>query len=389
MKFLCVFAVAFGLCQSAVAATYSIWNAASVPTVQSAADTLSVELGLRFRSTITGKVTGVRFYKGSANKGTHTGSLWSSAGARLAGGTFTNETAAGWQTLMFGQPVQIAANTVYTVSYHAPRGRYAGDHNYFNAPLVSGPLTALNGVYRYGPRAFPSQVYKNTNYWTDVIFVTDDTPPPPGGQVPLGYTLEWSDEFDTLSLGTRWAHYWTGFNVRQLSGNGDKAFKMRDEEAFNGGPTAGQALREIGLWGDRSRYLHEIVNGQLVLRGYPSPPALRISIWQQPFVASMISGQGTFARRYGYWETKVRFNTVSKGHHFAIWLLPSDNSWPPEIDMVEVVGQDQDKFHFCSHGAGAACVVKHLEPGVNISSDWHTFGFQWTPSAINGSSTAR
>ena len=50
------------------------------------------------RPTVSGTVTGVRFYKAAANTGTHIGSLWSATGTQLASATFTNETASGWQT---------------------------------------------------------------------------------------------------------------------------------------------------------------------------------------------------------------------------------------------------------------------------------------------------
>ncbi len=58
---------------------------------------MPVELGVKFRADQDGFVTGIRFYKGSGNTGTHTGSLWSSSGTRLATVTFTGETGTGWQ----------------------------------------------------------------------------------------------------------------------------------------------------------------------------------------------------------------------------------------------------------------------------------------------------
>ena len=70
---------------------------------------------MKFQSSVAGWVAGVRFYKGSGNNGTHTGSLWSASGTLLATGTFTNETASGWQSLQFTNPVQISANTTYVV----------------------------------------------------------------------------------------------------------------------------------------------------------------------------------------------------------------------------------------------------------------------------------
>ena len=51
----------------------------------------AVELGVKFQSSATGTVSGIRFYKSSQDTGTHTGELWSSTGTKLATATFTNE----------------------------------------------------------------------------------------------------------------------------------------------------------------------------------------------------------------------------------------------------------------------------------------------------------
>jgi len=45
-----------------------------------------------FKSDVNGYITGIRFYKGVNNTGTHLGHLWSSAGTLLASATFTGET---------------------------------------------------------------------------------------------------------------------------------------------------------------------------------------------------------------------------------------------------------------------------------------------------------
>jgi len=65
----------------------SLWNATTIPTVVSSSDASAVELGLKFTSDVGGYVTGVRFYKGSTNTGTHLGSLWTGNGALLASAT--------------------------------------------------------------------------------------------------------------------------------------------------------------------------------------------------------------------------------------------------------------------------------------------------------------
>src|SRR5262249_43755033 len=71
--------------------TATIGGSGAPPAVESASDSGQVELGVKFRSDIGGYVTGVRFYKGAGNTGTHVGHLWTSAGTLLAAATFTGE----------------------------------------------------------------------------------------------------------------------------------------------------------------------------------------------------------------------------------------------------------------------------------------------------------
>jgi hypothetical protein len=158
----------------------SIWPSSATPEVASESDTSPFELGVKFRSDVAGYITGIRFYKGSGNTGTHIGHLWTAAGASLGAVTFTGESATGWQQATFATPVPIAAGTTYVVSYYAPVGRYAADESFFAAGGVDRPpLHALtngqdgpNGVYRYGTGGgFPTLTWLSSNYWVDVTFV--------------------------------------------------------------------------------------------------------------------------------------------------------------------------------------------------------------------------
>ena len=82
-------------------------------------------LGVKFTADVAGSVTGVRFYKAAANTGTHVGALWSADRQLLAQGTFSGESASGWQTVTFATPVPITAGTTYVASYLAPNGHYS------------------------------------------------------------------------------------------------------------------------------------------------------------------------------------------------------------------------------------------------------------------------
>ena len=94
----------------------SIWSVSDTPANPSENDPNAVELGVKFRSDVDGFVTGIRFYKGTANTGTHIGNLWSIDGTQLATATFSGESASGWQQVDFSSPVPITANTVYVAS---------------------------------------------------------------------------------------------------------------------------------------------------------------------------------------------------------------------------------------------------------------------------------
>ena len=147
-------------------------------------DGQALELGVKFRSSLAGFVTGIRFYKTTGNSGTHTGELYSSTGTRLAQAVFSGETATGWQTVAFASPVAIAAGTTYIAAYHSSAGYYTSTNNYFTTAVVNSPLTALadgtdgsNGVYIYSANpAYPVNSYQKGNYWVDVVFSSSITP---------------------------------------------------------------------------------------------------------------------------------------------------------------------------------------------------------------------
>ena len=160
----------------------SLFSASSAPSAFATADSAAIELGVKFRADVDGAVTGVRFYKGATNTGTHVGTLWSMTGVMLAQVTFAGETASGWQQATFSTPVSITAGTFYVVSYHTNVGQYGYTADTFltawvdNAPLHaprsgSSGGTGGNGVYQYGGVAFPTLTSNAANYWVDVLFV--------------------------------------------------------------------------------------------------------------------------------------------------------------------------------------------------------------------------
>ncbi len=152
---------------------------ADAPAVGSVSnDGSGIEVGLKFRTTVDGYVTGVRFWKNAGDFGTYTGHLWSGAGTLLAEGPFAIDTTAGWKQAVFGTPVAIMAGQFYVASSHNPAGWYSETHPYFANAFVHAPLQVLadgehgpNGIFAYSAiPVFPNQSFLATNYWVDVVF---------------------------------------------------------------------------------------------------------------------------------------------------------------------------------------------------------------------------
>ena len=118
-----------------------------VPANPASTDTSAVELGMRFRPQGDGYVSGVRFYKGSGNTGTHVGSLWSTTGELLARATFSSETATGWQSVQFGTAVPVTGGQTYVVSYTAPNGHYAYQSAAFQDRALDRPPLQVAGGF--------------------------------------------------------------------------------------------------------------------------------------------------------------------------------------------------------------------------------------------------
>src|SRR5919197_1060156 len=212
----------------------TIWGASATPATTDSGDAGSYELGVRFRADVDGFVTGVRFYKATANTGTHTGRLWTNTGTLLASATFSNESSNGWQQVSFSNPVAISANTTYVVSYSDLNGHFSLDRPAFGTSGVDNPplhalrdgLDGANGIYATSPGFFPTSTSSSSNYWVDVVFNNqtgpDTTPPtvtavaPPSSAtgVPTGTTVtaQFSEGMDTSTI--------TGSTFRLRDGSG-------------------------------------------------------------------------------------------------------------------------------------------------------------------------
>jgi hypothetical protein len=214
----------------------TVWPDVAPSSATDADDTAANNIGVQFKASENGTISGVRFYKEPDDTGTHTGTLWTAGGTQLATGTFTSEPTQGWAELDFSTPVSITAGTTYVASYQTPTGHYALTTNGFSSPVTNGPLTAVNGVYAYGSGlTFPTNTYSNSNFWVDVVFSASSGGPAPTvtGSTPVtGSSSNPVATDPTVTFSETVVPSSVSFTVKDSSGN-----SVAGSTSFNSGDT--------------------------------------------------------------------------------------------------------------------------------------------------------
>lgn len=80
----------------------------------------------------------------------------------------------------------------------------------------------------------------------------------------------------------------------------------------------------------------------------------------------------------------------------AFWMLPPGGAWPPELDVMEVLGRDPSVAYMTAHWGASAAAHQQAEfrsAGRDLSAGWHTYTMQWDSAAViwylDGVETAR
>jgi beta-glucanase (GH16 family) len=100
--------------------------------------------------------------------------------------------------------------------------------------------------------------------------------------------------------------------------------------------------------------------------------------------AGAVTSAEGFSQRYGHFEIKAKM-PVGPGTWPAFWLLASDNSWPPEIDVFENLGRYPTQPHmgyFWALANGAATSASTYASTPNLSAAYHVYAVDWRPEAI-------
>lgn len=179
-------------------------------------------------------------------------------------------------------------------------------------------------------------------------------------------SLAFSDNFQTFRPWTGRSGVW-----RTTFGDGSQFDRDRRRLPNNG---------EFELYADdavRGDNPFTVSKGGFAMRATPTPIAVRAAAENYPYVSGLITTQPSFSQTYGYFEMRAEL-PQGKGLWPAFWMLPRDQSWPPEIDVVESVG-DPSHVYMTAHSkvAKAEPIEAHVTPNA-----FHAFAVSWDPQHI-------
>lgn len=105
---------------------------------------------------------------------------------------------------------------------------------------------------------------------------------------------------------------------------------------------------------------------------------------ERAFTSGMMTTYKKFSQEFGRFEIRCRV-PKGKGMWPAFWLLPEPIGWPPEIDVLEILGHEPAKLHMTHHFRDEQ--RQHRSHGSSwngpdFSADFHEFAVEWSPQAI-------
>ncbi|MBI3879649.1 MAG: glycoside hydrolase family 16 protein [Verrucomicrobia bacterium] len=101
------------------------------------------------------------------------------------------------------------------------------------------------------------------------------------------------------------------------------------------------------------------------------------------YTSGMMTTYRKFEQQFGRFEIRAR---VPRGNGMwpAIWLLPAPLGWPPEIDVMEVLGHETAKLYTTHHWAqdGYKQADTGITMGPDLAGDFHVFAIEWDAAKI-------
>ena len=136
-----------------------------------------------------------------------------------------------------------------------------------------------------------------------------------------------------------------------------------------------------GLYNNEQQYYHPshvtVANGELTLTSTNQARGGR------NYTSGKIESRDRQYWLYGRFEMRAKL-PGTQALWPAFWLLPQNNTWPPEIDIMELLGHQPTIAYGTNHwpSAGGPQNQNSPFPGPNFTTTYNTFSCEWWPGRI-------
>jgi beta-glucanase (GH16 family) len=193
------------------------------------------------------------------------------------------------------------------------------------------------------------------------------------------YLQTFADDFDALSLDLedgqskgvwRTNFGYGGVDSRTLTNN--RELQVYSDRLFSGTGTTSLKIDPFRL-----------ADGKLEIVAEPLKEDLRQFAWGRSYTSGLLTTKASFSQIYGLFEIRAKL-PKGKGLWPAFWLLPENRAWPPEIDVLEVLGDNTKKLYVSWHSNAGG---KHTSDSKTIevpdmSEDFHTYSVVWEKDTL-------
>lgn len=164
-----------------------------------------------------------------------------------------------------------------------------------------------------------------------------------------------------------------------------------DEFNNDGPPDASKWGYDLGAggWGNGElQYYTNRSENAVVQSGTLKIKLIKENFSGSPYTSARLLSKNKYAFTYGKVEARAKL-PLGRGTWPAIWMLGSNIntvSWPAcgEIDIVEHVGNDQDRIygtlHYPGRFGGSADGSSKIIP--NVSTEFHIYSLEWSATSI-------
>ena len=202
-----------------------------------------------------------------------------------------------------------------------------------------------------------------------------------------GMAMSFDEEFNALSLWNGKSGVWnTAFGGggtvanRTLASNGEKEVYM--DPNFAGTGTTPLGVNPFSL-----------NNGVVDITAARATPAVSAAINGYQYTSGLLTTKYSFSQEYGYFEVRAKLPS-GQGLWPALWLLPANGSWPPEIDIFEQLGKDPSTIYETAHSKASGSHTWQQQPiHIDNPDQFHTYGLLWDHNnlvwSIDGVETGR